>query len=164
MKDSNFVFESVDLLYYSLHKITKTGGSYIKSSEWLKNKGATTNPKSTDKKCFRDAVMAALNYNEIPNHSERISTLMPFFDQYNWRKIEFPSHLKDWEKFEQNNKTTPLNILFLKYNAKQIEPGYKSKYNHKRDNQVNLLMITDGVNNWHYLAVKSLSRLFREIA
>ena len=24
-------------------------------------------------------------------------------------------------------------------------------------------MITDGVNNWHYLAVKSLSRLFRGI-
>ena len=64
---------------------------------------------------------------------------------------------------EQNNKTIALNILFLKYNTKQIEPGYKSKYNYKRDNQVNLLMITDGVNNWHYLAVKSLSRLFREI-
>ena len=59
MKDSNFVFESVDLLYYSLHKITiKRGGSYIKSPEWLKNKGATINPKSTDNKCFRDAIMA----------------------------------------------------------------------------------------------------------
>ena len=32
MKDSNFVFESVDLLYYSLHKTTlKRGKSYIKS-------------------------------------------------------------------------------------------------------------------------------------
>ena len=59
MKDSNFVFESVDLLYYSLHKITlKRGGSYIKSPEWLKNKGATINPKSTDNKCFRDATVA----------------------------------------------------------------------------------------------------------
>ena len=34
MKDSNFVFESVDLLYYSLHKTAlKRGESYIKSPE-----------------------------------------------------------------------------------------------------------------------------------
>ena len=80
MKDSNFVFESVDLLYYSLHKTTlKRGGSYIKSPEQLKNKRATINPKSTDNKCFRDAITAALNYNEIPNHPEKISSLMSFF-------------------------------------------------------------------------------------
>ena len=53
--------------------------------------------------------------------------------------------------------------MFLKYNTKQIKPAYKSKYNHKHNNQINRLMITDGVNNWHYLAVKSLSRLFRGI-
>ena len=48
MKDCNFVFESVDLLYYSLHKkILKRGKSYIKSPKWLRNKGATINPKST---------------------------------------------------------------------------------------------------------------------
>ena len=164
MKDSNFVFESVNLLYYSLHKITlKRGGSYKKSPEWLRNKKATINPKGTDNKCFRDAITAALNYNEIPNHPERISNLMPFFDQYNWKKIEFPSYIKDWKKFEQNNKTIALNILFLKYNTKQIELAYKSKYNNKRNNKVNLLIITDGVNNWHYLAVKGLSRLFRGI-
>ena len=39
IKDSKFVFESVDLLYYSLHKATlRRGRSYIKSPEWLKNK------------------------------------------------------------------------------------------------------------------------------
>ena len=45
MKGSQFVFESVDLLYYSLHKISlNRGGSYIDSPEWLKNKKATINP------------------------------------------------------------------------------------------------------------------------
>ena len=39
---------------------------------------------------------------------------------------------------------------------------YKSKYNLKRENQVILLMITDG-EKWHNLAVKSLSALFRGI-
>ena len=45
VKDSNFVFESVDLLYYSFHKTTlKRGRSYIKSPKWLRNKEATINP------------------------------------------------------------------------------------------------------------------------
>ena len=44
MKDSKFVFESVDLLYYSLHKTTlRRGKSYTESPEWLRNKGPTIN-------------------------------------------------------------------------------------------------------------------------
>ena len=39
MEGSNFVFESVDLLYYSLHKISlNRGRSYINSRSWIKNK------------------------------------------------------------------------------------------------------------------------------
>ena len=45
---------------------------------------------------------------------------------------------------------------------KKIEIAYKSKYNLVRDNQIILLMISNG-ENWHYLAVKSLSRLLRGI-
>ena len=37
---------------------------------------------------------------------------------------------------------------------KKICHAYKSKYNLTRENQVILLMITDG-EKWHYLAVKS---------
>ena len=94
-----------------------------------------------------------LNYKRIPNHPERISNLEPFFYQYNWKRIEFPPHSKDWKKFEQNNKIIALNILFVQYNTKQIRLAYKSKYNHKHNNQGNLLMITDGGENWHYLGV-----------
>ena len=79
------------------------------------------------------------------------------------RKTEFPSHSKDWRKFEQNNKTIALNILYVPYNTKQIKQAYISKYNTERDNQVNLLMITDGTSNWHYLAVKSISGLLRGV-
>ena len=81
---SGFVFESVDLIYYSLLKISlNRGGSYIDSPSWIKNKRATVNPKSTDDKCFRDATIASLNHKKIPNHPERISNLEHFFDQYN---------------------------------------------------------------------------------
>ena len=72
-------------------------------------------------------------------------------------------HSKDWRKFEQNNKTIALNILFIPYNTKQIRPAYLSKENNERDIQVNLLMITDNNNNWHYLAVKNISGLLRGV-
>ena len=50
----------------------------------------------------------------------------------------------------------------MPHNAEKIRHAYKSKYNLNRENQVNLLMITDG-EKFHYLAVKSLSALFRGI-
>ena len=44
MRGSEFVFDSVNLLYYKLHKISLRGGSYIVSPKWLKIKKATINP------------------------------------------------------------------------------------------------------------------------
>ena len=55
-----------------------------------------------------------------------------------------------------------LNILFVPHSTKKIRLAYKLKQNFKRENQVILLMITDG-KKWHYLAVKSLSALLRGI-
>ena len=73
-----------------------------------------------------------------------------------------PSHQKDWKKSELNNKAIALNTLFVLYNTEQIRLAYKSKYNFKRENQVILLMITDG-KKWHYLTMKSLSAVLRGI-
>ena len=50
----------------------------------------------------------------------------------------------------------------MPYNTEKIRHAYKLKYNLTRESQVILLTITDG-EKWHYLAVKSLSALFREI-
>ena len=81
---SNFVFESVDLLSYHIHKTSlKRGKSYIKSPEWLINKRATINPKNKDNKCFQCSITVALNHQNIENHPERISNIKPFIDQYN---------------------------------------------------------------------------------
>ena len=50
----------------------------------------------------------------------------------------------------------------MPHNNEKIRHAYKSKYNLTLETQVILLMITDG-EKWHYLAVKSLSALFRGI-
>ena len=56
-----------------------------------------------------------------------------------------PSHKEDCKKFESNSKSIGLNILFVPYNTKQIVRAYQpKKHNNKRENQVILLMITDG--------------------
>ena len=68
----------------------------------------------------------------------------------------------NYKKFEENNDTIALNLLYVRHNKKEIRIAYESKYNRKRENQVISLMITDG-EKWHYLAVKSLSRLLYEI-
>ena len=52
MKGSEFVFDSVDLLHYKLHKISLNRGvSYINSPKGLKNKKAS--PKNNYGKCFQ---------------------------------------------------------------------------------------------------------------
>ena len=50
MKESDFIFDSVNLLHYHLQKTSpkRTGSSYIDSPEWLKNKKPTINLKNND--------------------------------------------------------------------------------------------------------------------
>ena len=63
MRGSEFVYDSVDALYYNLNKVSLSrGGSYIDSPKRIKNKKATINPKNNDDKCFQYALTVALNY------------------------------------------------------------------------------------------------------
>ena len=163
-------------VFYHIHKISlRRGRLYIKSPEWVINKRARINPKSKDNKCFQYSITVALNHQNIESNPERISNIKPFIDNYNWKGIDFPAGIKDWKKFKRNNKTIALNILHVPHNAKTINLAYKSKYSCKRENQVVLVMITNG-EKWHYIALKSvrtddrfnrpirkLSRLFRGI-
>ena len=54
MKGSEFIFGSVDLLYYHLQKtsLERIGSSYIDSPKWPENKKATKNSKNNDNSCF----------------------------------------------------------------------------------------------------------------
>ena len=64
MRDSNFIFDCVHLLYYKFHKINvKRGGSYIDSLDWTSSKKATINPISKkENKCFQYFVAVVLNH------------------------------------------------------------------------------------------------------
>ena len=67
MKGNDFVFDSVDLLYYKLHEISLIrSGSYIDSPIWLKNKKEIINHK----------IMMTNAFNMQPSHKN------------GWKKIE----------------------------------------------------------------------------
>ena len=80
MRGSEFIFDSVEALYYDLSKISlSTGGSYIDSPKGLKNKKAAINPKTNNNKCFQYALTVTLNYEQIalnilyvPHNTEKI--------------------------------------------------------------------------------------------
>ena len=115
MRGSEFVFDYVECMNYIFHKIDlKKSGSYIKDPKWVKNKKATINPKNKrDDKCFQYAVTIALNYDKIGGNPEIVSKVKPFVDQYDWKQINFLSHVNDWKEFELNNKSIALNVLFV---------------------------------------------------
>ena len=70
MRNSEFVFDHVKLLYYKCHKINLNhGGSYIDSPDQIKNKKAAINPFNQKGKCFQYTVTVALNYEEISKDS-----------------------------------------------------------------------------------------------
>ena len=137
---SFFKFESVDRLDYKLHKIKwRREGSYIKYPEWIRNKTRAINSKNEDDdNCFQYALTVALNYQNIENHPERIPNIKSFIDKYNWKDIDFSAHqssqeeseksnnimMIDYGKFEQNNETIALNILYVPHNKKEIGVAY----------------------------------------
>ena len=89
MRGSEFIFDTVDALYYDLNKISLSrGGSYIDSPKWLKNKKTTINPQNNDDKCFQYDLTVALNHEQIKKNPERISKIKLFIDQCNWREIK----------------------------------------------------------------------------
>ena len=110
IKGSNFVFESVNLLDFKLHRVRlRRGGSYIKSPEWLLRKGATINPKNEhDDECLRWSIISALNYSEIIKKE-----FQNLFKKIKHEDRDFSSHERDWKVL--NKIMNPLLLMSYFY-------------------------------------------------
>ena len=154
-KGSEFIPESVELLYYYFQKINiRRAESYIMSPNQLVNKGASINPKNEkDNKCFQWSIISGFNYNKIKKKD--LKNILKF------KRVDTNVLLyqRDWEGFEQNNNSVALNVLFVLYESEEIMLAYKPNYN-KRKNQIIFLMINDEDNNCYYFAVKNVSELY----
>ena len=154
---SDFIFESVELIDYKLHKIRLKGvGSLIESPEWLKNTGATINPKNRKgDKCFQYPLTLALNYNKIKKKE-----LEKIFKKIKRKDIDFLSHQRVWKNFEKKNESITLNVLFSSQNNEEKTLVYNSEHNFERENNAVLLMINDDAEKYYYFAVKSRLELY----
>ena len=102
--------------------------SELNSLAWLQGKKAIINNNND----FQNALDDALNYQTIEKNPQRIWKLKPYINKYNWEGIDFPAGSKEWQKFERNNKTVALNVLYIRHNTKTINVAYISEYNNKR--------------------------------
>ena len=96
--------------------------SELNSLGWLRGKkeaiinNINNNNNNID---FQNALDYLLNYQTIKTHLGRLSKLKPYINKYNWKGINFPAGLKEWQKFERNNDTIAFNILYVKKNTKK---------------------------------------------
>ena len=84
MRANDFIFDSVQLMHYKCHKAKvnfKRGCSYIASTDMIKMKKATINPKNADDKFFQYPATIALNYDESKWNSKRVSNIKPFINK-----------------------------------------------------------------------------------
>ena len=153
MKDSEFVFDYVQLLYHKCHKINSVcGGSYIDFPDWIKAAMNPINKKYSN--CSQYAVTVALNHEEIKRDLQKKTKIKPFINKYNWEGINFPSQKDDCKNFQKNNVAITLSILYAK--KEKIYPTDVSKHNSNIEKKVILLMIPNEEKRY-YLAVKKLS-------
>ena len=144
-------------LYINFHRIVLThGSSYTELRKWLKSKKTVINPQNKDQECFKWAVIEVLHDKWSKYHSERISLLRAYENQYNWEGLEFPASIKKIDKFEKNNPSMAVNVLFSNKKNQNIYTVRRSKCKKKKKKQVNLLMKVDGENR-HYTAIKTLN-------
>ena len=161
--ESGFTLDKIMHLYISFHKLALTrGGLYTESPKWIKSKKAVINPQIKDEECFKWAVIAALDHEEIKHNLERVSLLRSYKNQYNWKGLEFPVSIKKIVKFEKNNPGIAVNLLFSNNKNQNIYTASRSERNVKGKKQVNLLLIVDRENR-HYTSIKSISRLLSKL-
>ena len=107
LRDSKFVFNGVIHMDIDFHRLNLTrGSSYVPLPDWLARKVAIINPKNLDMECFKWAVIAAMKWEETGNHSERISKLRRYEDEFDWDRMEFPASFRDIKRFESRNEIT----------------------------------------------------------
>ena len=128
-RGSGFIPDSVELLYYHFQRIDiRRAESYIISPDWIASKKATINPKNEkDNECFKWSIISGLNYNKINEKDLKKIEKLKKVD------IDLSSNQRDWEKFEQENNSIAINVLFVSYNSEEIKLEYKSNYNKRKN-------------------------------
>lgn len=100
------------------------GGSYVELPEWIANKKACVNIKNTDNKCFLDAIICALHYDEIKQSNKNVnrpSTYKPFHELYPnlnevdcdvFRNETMESFISEFPQLKDSDSDLPMTVNF----------------------------------------------------
>ena len=150
---SSWVFGKIDSLeIHTVEYVPLRGSSYIPLPKALADKKAIINLRNKDNQCFKWSVTRGLHPCE--DHPERITKdLKLLAEKLNWDGITFPAALNQIGKFEKQNPTISVNVFGYENSVYPLRIS-----EHERENQVDLLLISDG-DKQHYCLIKNLSRL-----
>ena len=162
-RDSGWSMIAISNLAIHINKYNPMkGSSYIELPEWVKNKNAVVNVKSTDNDCFAWAVWSAICQINSKKHPDRLQSYNEHYStRLKFKGIKFPVPIKAVPKFEKMNNIS-INIFMIEKiyhrfdKEEKILPVHLTKQ--ERELHVNLLYVTDGENS-HYCWIKNLSRL-----
>jgi hypothetical protein len=149
------------VIHVSYYRPLSPGSSYIKSPEFIENKGAVVNVKNwIDNECFKWAVISAIH--PAGKNSERLNKYKEFENELNWTGLSFPTHLGQIRRFENNNTSITINVYIYKpEEGDAIIPVYLTKHQ-SRSRHIDLLLLSDGPNT-HYTWIKNMSALCAHI-
>ena len=157
--DSEMIFDSIEKMSIKTAK-TKAivGGSYIELPDYIKNKKACINIKNDDDKCFIWCILAYFNYNkEVKGGCKNsAASYKKFINEIKEpTNFSYPVELDTVPKFEKLNDLK-INIFeFVDDNSVKILYNSYEKYK----NVINLLLIHDNYDNYHYVWIKDINKL-----
>ena len=105
--------EANNCYYFAIKNVSE-----LNSLGWLRGKKEAIS-NNINNNNFQNILDDALNYQIIESNPQRISKLKPYINKYNWEGINFPAGSKEWQKFERNNDTIALNVLYVEQNTKK---------------------------------------------
>ena len=156
---------------YVLHSITElniktarskpaVGGSYIELPEFIKNKKACVNIQNNDNQCFIWCLLAVDHYNKDVKGGckNKASSYKKYYDEIKQpENISYPVDVEAVPEFEKLNGIK-INIFELNEDN-SIKILYNSYERYINKKVVNLLLINDGFENYHYVWIKDINKL-----
>ena len=148
--------ELISLDIYTVDYKPLKGSSYIPLPDFWMRKKAIINMENKDNKCFLWSVLRYLHPRE--KHSSRINDLRKYENDLNFKGIDFPVNVKDFQKFENQNPDLPgINIFSVNENNKI----YPLRLNEKDCRKTIDLFLFSKDEKKHYSLIKKVSRLTR---
>ena len=141
---------------YTVDYKTLKRESYIPLPDFLMRKKAIINMENKDDKCFLWCVLRYLHPKQ--SHGERLTGLIKYENDLNFKGIDFPVKVKAITKFENQNPDFPgINIFSINDNNKI----YPLRLNQKDTKKTIDLFLFSKDEKLHYSLIKNFSRLVR---